>query len=351
MNGQPLTVNADDSVLVIAAHPDDETLAAGGLLQQARAAGARTAVAIATDGENNPWPQRVLERRWRIGPDEMRRFGARRRAEAARALARLGLDESDVIFLSLPDQGLTRLVMQDPTPAVSRLRAELDSHQPTLLVAPSIRDRHPDHSALALLVEAACARSAPRRRLHYQVHGRREPRAVSHDLEVRLTPAQRDAKRRAILAYPSQLVFRGRFFLSFAADHEVFEPFPTAAREDARHPIPQAHLDGDHIRLWLRSRSPIWSLQRKTVLVFGMDGAGRSTAAACEAADGELVVPRARFASAKRLFVKLEHRWSFFDADGWREIAIADAAHETTEEAESLPCRLPPSRVQVVREP
>src|SRR5215471_9298548 len=47
-------------VMLIAAHPDDESLACSVLLQRAVRAAAAIRVVYLTDGENNPWPQRVL---------------------------------------------------------------------------------------------------------------------------------------------------------------------------------------------------------------------------------------------------------------------------------------------------
>src|SRR5207249_248864 len=70
---RPLAFRRDDRVLLIAPHPDDETLAAGGLLQRVLAAGARLRVLFVTDGENNPWAQRATERRWRIGARDRER--------------------------------------------------------------------------------------------------------------------------------------------------------------------------------------------------------------------------------------------------------------------------------------
>ncbi|MDN5925258.1 MAG: PIG-L family deacetylase, partial [Xanthomonadales bacterium] len=40
--------------MVIAPHPDDESLATGGLLQQALAGTAAVKVVLVTDGDNNP---------------------------------------------------------------------------------------------------------------------------------------------------------------------------------------------------------------------------------------------------------------------------------------------------------
>jgi LmbE family N-acetylglucosaminyl deacetylase len=52
--------------MLIAAHPDDESLACSIVLQQAVGAGAAVRVIYATDGENNPWPQRAMERKWHL---------------------------------------------------------------------------------------------------------------------------------------------------------------------------------------------------------------------------------------------------------------------------------------------
>src|SRR5262245_9081213 len=86
-------------VLVLAPHPDDETLATGGLLQRAIGVGGAVRVVFVTDGENNPWPQRALERRWSIGTGGRARWGARRRAETLAALGRLRVPPSSAVFL------------------------------------------------------------------------------------------------------------------------------------------------------------------------------------------------------------------------------------------------------------
>ncbi len=84
-----------------------------GVLQVAKAAGAAVRVIVLTDGDNNPWPQRWVEKRWRIDAAARARWGARRREEAVAALALLELTLSDVRFLALPDTGITDLLMRD----------------------------------------------------------------------------------------------------------------------------------------------------------------------------------------------------------------------------------------------
>ena len=138
-------------LMVLAPHPDDETLAAGGLLQRASQAGAQILVLYATNGENNPWPQRVLERRWRVGAAERARWGDRRRDEALAALDCLGVSSGSAQFWDLPDQGLTGKLVRQPTSLTNELAARIAAFAPTHFLAPSLQDCHPDHSALAVL--------------------------------------------------------------------------------------------------------------------------------------------------------------------------------------------------------
>src|SRR5437870_4493589 len=140
-----------ERVMVLAPHPDDETLATAGLLQQAVTAGAAVRVLFATDGDNNPWPQRTIERRWRITIADRARWGRRRRGEALAALACLGVPADSARFLGYPDQGLTALLLAGSEELLVTLVAEIAEWRPTLLVTPSALDRHPDHSALGKL--------------------------------------------------------------------------------------------------------------------------------------------------------------------------------------------------------
>jgi hypothetical protein len=68
-----MPLNGKDRLLVLAPHPDDESLATGGLIQRATRQGLPVKVVFLTNGQNNPWAQRIVERRWRIGPADQRR--------------------------------------------------------------------------------------------------------------------------------------------------------------------------------------------------------------------------------------------------------------------------------------
>ena len=165
-------------VMLFAPHPDDESLAAGIFLQRAVAAGAAVRVVYATDGERNCWPQRVLEGKMRIRENDRRRWGARRRAEALAALRTLGLGPANVSFLSLPDQGVTDLLLEGCGETLQRLAIMIGAWQPTHLLMPSAADTHPDHSGLAVLLGVVIDDYLPPQhrmtRLHYLVHGASE---------------------------------------------------------------------------------------------------------------------------------------------------------------------------------
>ncbi len=101
-------LSAATRLLVVAPHPDDETIATGGLIQQVLAAGGAVRIVLLTHGDNNPWPQRWLERRWRIDAEARQRWGARRYAEMLKALGRLGLGHDALQSIGWPDMGVTR---------------------------------------------------------------------------------------------------------------------------------------------------------------------------------------------------------------------------------------------------
>jgi len=140
-------INAGTRIAILAPHPDDESLGTGGLIQIATARGAQVHVVFVTDGDNNPWPQRFVERRWFIGAPERARWGARRRLEGQKALALLSQGQGTSESLGLPDAGILAFweaKMPGPKPAIEKLFREW---QPQIVVVPSEIDRHPDHQA------------------------------------------------------------------------------------------------------------------------------------------------------------------------------------------------------------
>lgn len=174
--------------VVVAPHPDDEVLLAGGLLHGAVRAGQRVAVIIVTNGDF-----------------ECRHDGLQRERESLAGLAALGVPETQVYFLGYPDGALARLG-RTPLARVPRLiqgrcepgnttygafgRPRKDFHSarhgtpatytadnavtdlalllaelaPRNLVVTHPEDTHPDHAATYALVRRALNRlpRAPR---------------------------------------------------------------------------------------------------------------------------------------------------------------------------------------------
>ena len=139
------------TLVVLAAHPDDETLGAAGLVHLAHRHGVHITVVVATDGEaSHP-------RSPTIGPHAL---AGLRRAEVAEAVALLAPD-ADVRHLGLPDGGLTDhedALVEMLTDLVGQLTAGADPST-TLLCAPWHGDRHPDHEACGRAAAVAAART------------------------------------------------------------------------------------------------------------------------------------------------------------------------------------------------
>ncbi|HVT57541.1 MAG TPA: PIG-L family deacetylase [Thermoanaerobaculia bacterium] len=118
------------SALAVAPHYDDEVLGCGGLLAQLAAGGAAVRVLFLTDGGGGA--EEVEDR------DAYR---ARRRKEAARAAAVLGLAGSD--HLGLPDGALEHHLAA----ATQGIRRALLTQRPDLLLCPSPLELTADHRA------------------------------------------------------------------------------------------------------------------------------------------------------------------------------------------------------------
>jgi LmbE family N-acetylglucosaminyl deacetylase len=346
-----LDIAAGSRVLLLAPHPDDEALAMGGLLQRAIAARASIRVVFFTDGENNPWPQRAVDRRWRIGPRERARWGARRRTEALRSLRTLGLGAEHASFLGLPDQRLTSMLV-DGDPTLRRaLRELLDEHTPTHVIAPSVQDHHPDHSALAVAVRSACERgrrNARVRLLEYVVHDGRQ-RPVGSVSRILLTPDEIERKRGAIACHVSQLVFRRKELLAFARRHERYYSGSPLGAEEPSHPIRSVTIEGDRLAIRLVRRPCVRAFGPVIVHLLFPQSYGirrvlrvplppRTGAAELLFADGRayphaaeyrggpyrgmLRVPLTPLPRMLTGYVKLESRFGFFDEAGWRTLPV-----------------------------
>lgn len=225
-----LLLSAQTRLLVVAPHPDDETLATGVLIQQVLAAGGAVHVLLLTDGDNNPWPQRWLERRWRISRDDRARWAQLRRGELRAAMTALGLQANALTAFGWPDQGLTARLQDAPAESLAALRAVLDAFAPNLLAMPSLGDRHPDHSAAHVLMRLAVAGTshAPSMLL-YMVHGATNGAA---DLVLPADGVWQQRKHAALRFHRSQLALSGKRMQRMAARAERYWFQPAMARAE-----------------------------------------------------------------------------------------------------------------------
>ncbi len=196
-------------VLVVAPHPDDEVIAAWGLMRGALAAGARVEVVVATDGgashpESRTWPRA--------------RLVAERRRETRRALRSLGVGPTSIRFLDLPDGELS----DDPQRVAADLaRAMRRRPAPDLIVSPMADDAHGDHRAVAQALAALPRRGE--RRLGYRVW----PAGAARSLRGLVVPlgAARCAKRRTVRSYRTQTGHITDAVAGFAMTHRHLRAF------------------------------------------------------------------------------------------------------------------------------
>jgi LmbE family N-acetylglucosaminyl deacetylase len=221
---EALLKRPDARLMVLAPHPDDESLAAGGLIQRALDHGAGVSVVFVSDGENNPWPQRALEHRVWIGPRQRAGWALRRRAEADVALGALGGERIRVHRLGWPDGGVTCMLLEKTGSMLATMRELLEHERPSLLVLPDLVDRHPDHSAMHVLMEMvfqSMPRGSKPECLGYLLHGRSRAGAPRRAVFT-LTEKETARKRQAIEAHASQIALSGRRMRRFATDTESF---------------------------------------------------------------------------------------------------------------------------------
>ena len=290
-----LEVDPHERLLVIAPHPDDETIAAGGLMQHVLAEGGSVRVVLLTAGDGYVEAVANDSGDPRPKPVEFVAFGERRLGESRGALRLLGNGAIRLTVLGFPDGGLDALLTAHRDPARpwrsrttdatrppytgevldSAVRYDgedlerelvriLRETRPTLIVLPDPLDRHPDHAAgAAFTLEAVAQWTAelPKRErpelAAYLVHWPNWPpgwnapnqtprpdtplelpsdfQRPGRRVAVTLTPEQAAIKIDALGAYATQQAVMGKVLDGFAHQTEPFTMLP-ANRQDAKTP-------------------------------------------------------------------------------------------------------------------
>ena len=167
--------------LVLAPHPDDETLGCGGTLHKHHRAGDALCCVFMTDGSKGVPGSG--------GPDA----AAIRRQEAEAAAEVIGIDR--LVFLENPDG---ELAASEPT--VSEVAKLVQEVKPDLIYLPFLLDYHPDHWATNAVLLAALESVGRRVMLYaYEVW---TPLVPNRAVDI---AAELDVKRKAIEQFRSQL--------------------------------------------------------------------------------------------------------------------------------------------------
>lgn len=343
----------NDKVLIFCPHPDDDILAAGGLLQKINNKGIEYRIVFLTDGENNPWPQRALEKHWHISLEDKQRWGRKRRQEALNALSILGIGTQQSTFLGLPDQGITDLLCHHDSEAIDKITQEIASWNPSVIILPSPFDLHPDHNAFALLFELALQRANlthEPRLLYFLIHSK--PVCYGDRIDIELNRYEVEAKRNALMAHESQMVLSKKRFLSYVRKNEYFYQANHSQSAD-NHPIKSAFVYQGalnivlhkltlvdlmlqptlHImvaaqpdrNLWLR----ITLLNKDHIKIFN-DG-GKLVGEGNISRFGDSLVLCLRHdlvGESRELLIKLRNKWGFLDCAGWKKLSAEDIAVE-----------------------
>lgn len=240
-------VSASTRLLVLAPHPDDEVLMAGGLIQRVLAKGGQAKAIFLTSGDGSRGTVAFDSKKVDLNPAEFIALGETRIQEASAAAKILGLKNDDVYFLGFPDQGLTKLLQKNFAPPdanyvspttkvdhvpyseafhpgeaylgenlVTDVRGIIASSRSNLIIVGHPRDGHPDHRASYLLIERLRAefRENPII-LSSLVHFRGFPNPGGYLFPPRklfggdwvsleLTPAEAAVSKNAIKAHASQ---------------------------------------------------------------------------------------------------------------------------------------------------
>jgi LmbE family N-acetylglucosaminyl deacetylase len=265
-------IDATTALLVVSPHPDDETLCCAGAIQRVLAAGGHVSVVWITSGDGSELSMLIIEKSLLKPSEKVRDLAGKRMMEARAATALLGVDSKQQFFLGYPDGGIKKLLTDNrskeyhakftgetrvpysealfpghPYTGESLERdfaALLDHVQPTLVLAPSPLDTHPDHEASGLLtISALTQRGELSKARFWIVHGGEgwpSPRGYMPNIPLNMPPvgkalaavpfALTDAevaeKLQAVNAYHTQMQVMAPFLLSFARLSELYSVRP-----------------------------------------------------------------------------------------------------------------------------
>ena len=269
-----LTFGGDERVLVVAPHPDDETIATGGVIRHLTTTKLPVYVVFLTYGDGWDWAVRLANGGRPPTDADYVAFGRRRHQEATNAAGALELPLNALFFLGFPDDGMAALWDRGwtgkPVPSphtgaqmvpysdalaagapytgeavVQSLVRVLRVVRPSMIFVPHPADANPDHAIAPRFVAAALAAlrgqhilPAKVHRFTYLVHHADWPASdalpgpmvaptpgqipATRWLQWPLSEAEQAAKARALEQYPSQLAASPALLRNFLRSTELF---------------------------------------------------------------------------------------------------------------------------------
>ncbi len=225
-------------VLVVAAHPDDETIGAGGMLARLR----DVTILHITDGA-----PRDMADAHAAGFVNREEYAAARRRELQAAMRMAGIGSGQLPHLNVVDQEASLEMAYITLKLVHLLR----ERRPGAVLTHAYEGGHPDHDAAAFAVHAACARVATPPDVYEfaSYHAAAQVVAAgSSQAPVRmetgrflpggdagevylLDEAERDRKRQMMECFQTQ----ARMLRHFALDEERFRRAPAYDFTEAPH--------------------------------------------------------------------------------------------------------------------
>lgn len=252
-------------LLIIAPHPDDESLGVGGTLSQSLAEGDSAKVVFMTNGDGYVLGLRKLRGHSHLRQADYLSYGKIRQREALAAARKLGINKRDLLFIGFPDKGLSpiwqshwdnnkpyisRYTGQSTVPyqsalmpgepytapaLLSILKEILSAYRPTDIYMPDTYDCHPDHWASGAFILTALGRiktvdsGYEPKIFSYYIHGRDHPQTTPHNFldlghkwqKYQVPTAFLAIKKRAILTYKTQTLVRPTLAKVYAQSEET----------------------------------------------------------------------------------------------------------------------------------
>ena len=277
-----MTLKADDRVMILAPHPDDEVLGCGGVIQQAQAMNLPVHIVFMTYGDSYEWSFIKYKKRLVLSPKGVEGMAEVRHREALAADTSLGVKPEDIDFLGYPDFGTLDMFCKSWGPDAAPIRGVLtratavpypDAYRPgaayrgnellgdlteiirrfrpTRIFVSHSADHHPDHKSLYLFTRAALmglenevSPAVHPYLIHYthwpaeQGFAPDEPLYPSGFLASRLmwelfplNPPAVVKKREALKKHASQYMTTPQYLDSFVRTNELFGDFPVEVLE------------------------------------------------------------------------------------------------------------------------